>query len=180
VGCVLRLIARCAVRLLKRAEPAGARAGESPAASGGLTRMGLSQKSMPPLAGPGGLWHNTSADIVHDASCGHIMPYPWGETARALSNPTLENTEGTLIPASHPAASSVAVQANDKRGLGPPVARAATAVLGANIPRAKPGDVVSMHWSSMREVRTRGDTRAAPSGDLRCARHRQPDESLFG
>jgi len=29
--------------------------------------------------------------------------------------------------------------------LGPPVARAATAVLGANIPRAKPGDVVSMH-----------------------------------
>jgi len=29
--------------------------------------------------------------------------------------------------------------------LGPPVAQAATAVLGATFPRAKPGDVVSMH-----------------------------------
>jgi hypothetical protein len=94
-----RLVASTAVRLLKRAEPAGARAGESPAGSFGLTRLGLSQKSMPPLAGPGGLWHNTSADIVHDASCGQIMPYPRGETGRALSNPTLHTPKG---PSSKP------------------------------------------------------------------------------
>jgi hypothetical protein len=40
------------------------------------------------------------------------------------------------------------------------------------IPRARPEDVVSMHWSSACEVLTRGD--------LRRARHMQPDESLFG
>ena len=40
----------------------------------------LSQQSTPPLRGIGGLWHNTSADIVHDASCGQIMPYSRGET----------------------------------------------------------------------------------------------------
>jgi hypothetical protein len=80
--------------LLKRAEPAGARAGESPAGSFELTRMGLSHKSTPPLRGIGGLWHNTSADIVHDASCGPIKPYPRGEIGRALSDPTLYKPKG--------------------------------------------------------------------------------------
>ena len=47
-----RLVASTAVRLLKRAEPADARAGESPAVSFGLTRLGLFQKSMPPLLVP--------------------------------------------------------------------------------------------------------------------------------
>jgi hypothetical protein len=59
--------------LLKRAEPAGARAGESPAASGGLTRMGLSQKSMPPLLVPadcGTIHLRTSCTTHHaDLSC---------------------------------------------------------------------------------------------------------------
>ncbi len=44
-----------------------------------------------------------------------------------------------------------------KRVLSPPVARAATAVLGANIPHAKPGNVVSMHWSWACEVLARGE-----------------------
>jgi hypothetical protein len=63
---------------------------------------GLSQKSMPSLQGIGGLWHNTSEDIVHDASCGHIMPYPRGETGRALSPPDAAHTDQTIIEASHP------------------------------------------------------------------------------
>jgi len=46
---------------------------------------------------------------------------------------------------------------SDKRVLGPPIAWAATAVLCANIPRAKPGDVVSMHLSSACEVLTCGE-----------------------
>jgi hypothetical protein len=68
-----RLVASTAVRLLKRAEPAGARAGESPAASGGLTRLGLSQKSMPPLLVPadcGTIPLRTSCTTPHaDRSC---------------------------------------------------------------------------------------------------------------
>lgn len=47
-----------------------------------------------PLAGPGGLWHNTSADIVHDASCGQILPSPRGATGRAMSNPTRHTPQG--------------------------------------------------------------------------------------
>ncbi len=41
--------------------------------------------------------------------------------------------------------------------LGPPVVRAATAVVGANIPRAKPEDVVSMHAELVCVVLTRGE-----------------------
>ena len=102
--------------------------------------------------------------------------------------PDAANTEGTLIEASHPAAPPAEAAARRRRGtlaagkrvLGPPVARAATAVLGVNIPRAKPGDVVSMHAElGMRGAYPRR-TDAAPSGDLRYARHIQPDESLFG
>jgi len=80
--------------LLKRAEPAGARTGESPAGSFGLTRMGLSQKSMLPLQGIGGLWHNTSADIVHDASYGPILPYPRRAIGLEMRNPTLCTPKG--------------------------------------------------------------------------------------
>ncbi len=104
-----------------------------------------------------------------------------------MSNPTLQTPKG---PSSKPPTQQRRRQrpkqtaplqlAAGKRALGPPVARAATAVLGANIPRAKPGDVVPMHA----ELDVRGAhprrTDAAPSGDLRCARHMQPDESLFG
>jgi len=80
------------------------------------------------------------------------MPSPRGETGRALSNPTLQTPKG---PSSKPPTQQRRRQrpkqtaplqlAAGKLVLGPPVARAATAVLGANIPRAKPGDVVSMH-----------------------------------
>jgi hypothetical protein len=61
----------------------------------------LLDKSMP-LAGPGAVWHNTSADIAHDASCGPLMPSPRGATGRALSAPDAAHTAGTLIPAAHP------------------------------------------------------------------------------
>jgi len=79
--------------------------------------------------------------------------------------PDAAHTEGTLIEASHPCRAADRGPSRRRRGtlaagkrvLGPPVARAATAVLGANIPRAKPGDVVSMHWSSACEVLTRGE-----------------------
>jgi hypothetical protein len=69
-----------------------------------------------------------------------------------MSNPTLQTPKG---PSSKPPTQQRRRQrpkqtaplqlAVGKRVLGPPVARAATAVLGANIPHAKPGDVVSMH-----------------------------------
>jgi len=139
--------------------------------------MGLSQKSMPPC------W---SRRIVAQYICGHrarrIMrtyhAVSQGRNWTRYEQPDAANTEGTRIPATHPAA-PLQLSAG-KRVLGPPVARAATAVLGANIPRAKPGDVVSMHWSSVCEVLTCGDTLAAPSDDLHRARHIQPDESLFG
>ena len=106
--------------------------------------MGLSQKSMSPLLVPAdcGTIHRTRR-MVHDISC--RIP---GEKLDAA------NIEGTLIPATHPAAPLQL--AAGKLVLGPPAARAATAVLGANIPRAKPGDVVSTHWSSACEVLTRG------------------------
>jgi len=59
--------------LLKRAEPAGASAGESHAASGWLTRMGLSQKSTPPCresADCGTIHLRTSCTTHHaDLSC---------------------------------------------------------------------------------------------------------------
>jgi len=108
------------------------------------------------------------------------MPSPRGATGRALSNPMLQTPQG---PSSKPptrAAPPAEAATRRRRGtlaagkhvLGPPVARAATAVLGANIPRAKPGNIVSMHWSSTCEGLTRGD--------LGCAGHLQPDESLFG
>ena len=76
-----------------------------------------------------------------------------GSNWTRYGQPDAANTEGTLIEASLPAAPRAVAAARrrretlaaGKRVLGPPVARAATAVLGANIPRAKPGDVVSMH-----------------------------------
>jgi hypothetical protein len=59
--------------LLKRASPAGARAGESPPASGGLTRMGLRSASMPPCresADCGTIHLRTSCTRHHaDLSC---------------------------------------------------------------------------------------------------------------
>ena len=68
-----RLVASTAVRLLKRASPAGGRVGESPAGSFGLTRLGLSQKSMPPLLVPadcGTIPLRTSCMTHHaDLSC---------------------------------------------------------------------------------------------------------------
>ena len=78
--------------------------------------------------------------------------------------PDAANTEGTLIPAAHPAAPPAEAQAD-----GAAAARgrqtcaraagrgAATDVHGAGIPRAKPGDVAFMHWSSACEVLTRGE-----------------------
>jgi hypothetical protein len=81
-----------------------------------------------------------------------------------MSNPTLQTPKG---PSSQqptqqrrrqrPKQTAPLQLAAGKLVLGPPVARAATAVLSANIPRAKPGDVVSMHWSSACEVLTRGE-----------------------
>jgi hypothetical protein len=105
-----------------------------------------------PFAGPIGLWHNTSVDIVHHTSCGPISRFP-GEKLDAQRAPGASNTEGTIIEASHPAAPLAEAAARwrrgmlaaDKRVLGPPVERAATAVVCANISRAKPGDDVSLH-----------------------------------
>jgi hypothetical protein len=131
--------------LLKRAESAGARAGESPAGSFGLTRLGLSQKPMPPLQGIGGLWHNTSADIVHDASCGPIMPYPRGEIGREMRNSTLYTP---IRPSSKPPTRQHRGPWRQPDGaeersrlanvcMVRHLARAATAVVGMNIPRAR-------------------------------------------
>jgi hypothetical protein len=104
-----------------------------------------------------------------------------------MSNPTLQTAKG---PSSKPPTQQRRRQGPQQTAplqltagklvLGPPVAQAATAVLGANIPRAKPGNGVSRHWMELGVQGTHPwRTDAAPSGDLRCARHRQPDESLF-
>jgi hypothetical protein len=95
---------------------------------------------MPPLQGIGGLWHNTSADIVHDASCEPIMPSPRGEIGREMRNPTLYTSKTPtrqhrgVVAAARRRRGTLAA---GKRVHGLSVARAATAVLGANIPRAR-------------------------------------------
>ncbi len=58
-----RLVANTAVRLLKRAEPAGVRRGK-PRGIFRAHSSGPEPEVHAPLAGPGGLWHNTSADIA--------------------------------------------------------------------------------------------------------------------
>jgi hypothetical protein len=76
-----------------------------------------------------------------------------GRNWTRYEQPDAANTEGTLIEASHPCLAACRGPSKRRRGtlaaskrvLGPSAARAATAVLGANILRAKPGDVVSMH-----------------------------------
>ncbi len=85
-----RLVASTAVRLLKRAEPAGARAGESPAGSFGLTRLGLFQQSMPPLLVPAdcGTIPLRTACTTHHADLSCRLP---GELLDALgARPTLQ------------------------------------------------------------------------------------------
>jgi hypothetical protein len=108
---------------------------------------------MPPLQGIGGLWHNTSADIVHDTSCGHILPYPRGETGSALINLTLQTpirpssqrpSQQRRGPRRQPdgaAERSRPANVCSVRHL----ARAATAVVGANIPRARRSGDARVH-----------------------------------
>ena len=103
----------------------------------------FSDKALLVLAG---LWHNTSADIAHDASCGPIMLYSSrGETGRALSNPILYTPKR---PSSKPPTQEHRRQRRqpdsaEERSRPANVcsvrhlARAATAVVGANIPRAR-------------------------------------------
>jgi len=174
-----RLVASMAVRLLKRAKPSGAQGKAQRLLAGSLV-WASSSSPCPPC------W---SRRIVAQYLCGHrtrrIMrtyhAVSQGSNWTRSEQPDAADTAGTLIEASHPCAAPPAeAAARRRRGtlaagkhvLGPPVARAATAVLGANIPRAKPGNIVSMHWSSTCEGLTRGD--------LGCAGHLQPDESLFG
>jgi len=89
-----RLVARYAVRAAlenrarwraRRGKPRGIFRAHS---------SGPEERVHAPLAGSGGLWHNTSADIVYDASCGPLMLYPRGETGRSLSSPTLLTPTG--------------------------------------------------------------------------------------
>src|SRR6266568_1020662 len=109
---------------------------------GAPTRMGLSQKSMPPC------W---SRRIVAQYIYGHrarciMQTYhavSQGSNWTRSEQPDAANTEGTLIEASHLCLAEGLGPSRRRRGtltagklvLGP---QAATAVLGANIPRAKP------------------------------------------
>src|SRR5258706_10433159 len=102
-----------------------------------------------------------SRRIVAQYLCGHrarrIMrtyhAVSQGRNWTRYEQPNAANTAGTFIEASHSAAPPAEAQADgaaerSRRVHLCPVrrfARAATAVLGANLPRAKPGDVVSMH-----------------------------------
>src|SRR5258708_3236113 len=104
-----------------------------------------------------------------------------GRTGTRSEPPDAAHTEGTLLPAAHPAAPPAEATARRRRGtltagkrvFGPPVARAARAVLGAHIPRAcARGRACPCTRAATCEVLTRGD--------LRRARYRQPVESLFG
>jgi hypothetical protein len=86
---------------LSRARPCACEREQSPLARRGKpSRIFRAHSSGPepavhaPLAGPGGVWHNTSADIVHEASCGPIMPSPREGPGHALSNPTLHIQQG--------------------------------------------------------------------------------------
>ena len=148
--------------------------------------MGLSQKSMPPC------W---SRRIVAQYICGHrarrIMrtyhAVSQGGNWTRYEQPDAANTEGTLIEASHPAAPPAEAQAD-----GAAAARGRqTCALSA---RRAVGHSRSEREHSARKARGRRvhalefgvrgahsrRTDAAPSGDLRRARHMQPDESLFG
>jgi hypothetical protein len=88
-----RLVASTAVRLLKRAEPAGARRGK-PRGIFRAHSSGPLPEVHAPLTGPGGLWHNTSADLVHDASCGHmVLPLT------AVDNSSFSPTHLTILSA---------------------------------------------------------------------------------
>jgi len=158
-----RLVASTAVRLLKRAEPAGARRGK-PRGFWRAHSSGLSQKSMPPC------W---SRRIVAQYLCGHrarrlmrtdpaVSP---GSNWTRYEQPDAAHTAGTLIEASHPCRAAGrgpsrrrhGTLAAGKRVLGPPVARAATAVVGAHIPRAcARGRACPGTPSSACEVFTRG------------------------
>jgi hypothetical protein len=153
--------------LLKRAESAGAR-GVKPRGCWRAHLYGSEPEVHASLQGIGGLWHNTSADIVHDASCGPILPYSRGEIGREMRNPTLYTPKGL----------SSKTPTRQQRG---PWRQPD----GAE-ERSRPANVCSVrrsHVSMHAERGCRGAhswrTDAAPSGDIRCARHRQPDESLF-
>lgn len=115
-------------------------------ASGELTCMSLSQKSMPSLLAP--------------ADCGtiHLRTYHAISQRRSWTcyeQSDAANTEGVLIPAAQ------ADGADAARGRQTCVcllaARAATTVLGTNILCAKSGDIVSMHRNLACEVLIRGE-----------------------
>jgi hypothetical protein len=103
-----------------------------------------------------------SRRIVAQYICGHRAQHIM-RTYHAVSHgrnwtrseqPDAAHTEGILIDASRPATPPIEAAARRRRGtlaackrvFGPPIARAATAVVGANILRARrSGDGVSMH-----------------------------------
>ena len=135
----------------------------------------------------GGLWHNTSADIAHDASCGPIMPYSSrGETGRALSNPKLYTPKG---PSSKPPTRQHRRQRRQPDGAEERSrpenvcsvrrSRGRPQPFWARTSRA-PGDQatrVSMHAERGCRGAHPRRTDAAPSSDLCFARNIQPDES---
>jgi hypothetical protein len=113
---------------------------------------GLRSASMPPC------W---SRRIVAQYICGHrarrIMrtyhAVSQGRNWTRSAQPDAANTEGTLIEASHPAAPRASAQADGAAERSRPanvcsvrrLARAATAVLGANIPRARRSGDARVH-----------------------------------
>lgn len=67
----------------------------SPFSSGNIADP---QQPTRPLAGLSGVWHNTSAGIVHDASCDQIIQVPRESRDALLSQPDAINPEGILMP----------------------------------------------------------------------------------
>ena len=115
------------------------------------------------------------------------MPSPRGETGRALSNPTLQTPKG---PSSKPptrAAPPAEAQADSAaaaRGRQTCARSAGRAGGHSRSGREHPARKARGRRVHALKLGVRGAhprrTDAAPSGDLRRARHMQPDESLFG
>jgi hypothetical protein len=177
-----RLVASTAVRLFKRARLT-ARARESLAGSFGLTHLGLFQQSLPPC------WSRRS---VAQYLCGHrarrIMRVEhavsqgsnWTRSERARRCTHRRDPHKSAPPSGAGGRGGSQTVPRNARGrqtcarsTGRPqplwTGREHPARLrqGTRVSRPAPADVRDAHPRR---------TDAAPSGDLRCARHRQPDD----
>jgi hypothetical protein len=136
--------------------------------------------------------------IVAQYICGHralriMQTYPavsQGGIWTLDAQPDAVLTEGTLIEDSHPVTPRAVAAARRRRGTLAAGKRMCSVRRSRGWPQPfwartsrAPGDQrtrVSMHAERGCRGAHPWPTDAAPSGDLRCARHRQPDESLFG